>query len=148
MGNECWSTPLDIFKPLDDEFGFDLDVCAEVWNAKCEKFYTPQEDGLKQEWLGTCWMNPPYGKIIELWIRKAFFSSMLGATVVCLVPSRTETSWWHEYCLKGEIRYCRGRIWFTNRDGKKGRPRFASALVIFRPNQISHPTSKILRGLS
>ena len=128
-----WATPKAIFDPLNQEFGFTLDVCAESWNAKTYYYYTEPMDALKLRWSGVVWMNPPYGREIKYWIKKAYLSSLEGATVVCLVPSKTDTDWWHDYCLKGEIRFYRGRIHFIDRNGKSGRPRFASALVIFRP---------------
>ncbi|EZI38238.1 DNA N-6-adenine-methyltransferase family protein, partial [Acinetobacter baumannii 42057_6] len=68
---DVWSTPQDFFEKLDRVFNFDLDVCALPENAKCERYFTPEIDGLKQEWTGTCWMNPPYGKEIIDWVAKA-----------------------------------------------------------------------------
>ncbi|MDR8340050.1 adenine methyltransferase, partial [Acinetobacter baumannii] len=68
---DVWSTPQDFFEKLDRVFNFDLDVCALPENAKCERYFTPEIDGLKQEWSGTCWMNPPYGKEIIDWVAKA-----------------------------------------------------------------------------
>lgn len=131
--NNRWSTPQNLFDKLNQEFGFDLDACAEGWNHKCDKYFTPDIDGLAQEWSGTVWMNPPYGHEIKSWIRKAYKESLNGSTVVCLVPARTETAWFHDYCLKGEVRFVRGRIHFSDFEGKSGRPRFGSAIVIFRP---------------
>jgi len=128
-----WETPQNLFDELDREFGFDLDVCAKPWNAKCKRYLDPKINGLKQAWSGTCWMNPPFGREIKLWIRKAYEESQKGSTVVCLIPSRTETDWFHDYCIKAEKRYIRGRVWFRSEDGKRGRPRFASLIVIFRP---------------
>jgi phage N-6-adenine-methyltransferase len=128
-----WATPDEVFKPLNDEFNFETDLCALPWNAKCKKFFTPEMDGLKQRWRGVCWLNPPFGNQIGKWIQKAYEASLRGAIVVCLVPTRTETIWWHNYCLKGEIRFLRGRINFIDKQGRTGRPRFGSALVIFRP---------------
>lgn len=105
-----WETPLALFNALSDEFGgFDLDVCATSENAKCAAYFTKAEDGLAQEWHGKCWMNPPYGRAIGSWMRKAHES---GAFVVCLVPARTDTAWWHEYAMRGEIRFLRGRVRF------------------------------------
>jgi len=121
------ATPQDFFDALNDEFGFETDVCALPENAKCDKYYTPEQDGLAQEWKGVCWMNPPYGREIGKWMKKAYQSS--EATVVCLVPSRTDTRWWHEYAMKGEIRFIRGRLKFG--EAKNSAP-FPSALVIFR----------------
>jgi len=132
MNNE-WSTPQDLFDALNEEFGFSLDVCAQKWNHKCEKYYC--SDSLERPWWGTCWMNPPYGREIGAWVKKAYETSLSGGTVVCLVPSRTETAWWHDYCMNGTVRFIRGRVWFTSEDGKTGRPRFGSAIVIFRPNE-------------
>jgi len=89
-----WETPRDLFDKLNEEFNFELDVCATSENAKCKKYYSPEEDGLKEEWKGLCWMNPPYGREIGKWIKKAYESALAGATVVCLVPARTDTAWW------------------------------------------------------
>src|ERR1035437_4375802 len=107
-----WETPKAFFDALDAEFGFEIDVCATADNAKCDKFFTPEMDGLKQEWCGVCWMNPPYGREMPKWIEKAFTSAIAGATVVCLLPSRTDTKAWHRFCMKGEIRFIRGRLKF------------------------------------
>lgn len=128
--NSAWETPNWLFEELDREFHFDVDVCAVAENAKCSRYFTPEDDALTQEWKGTCWMNPPYGKGLDAWIRKAYKSAQKGATVVCLIPSRTDRDWWHDYCMRGEIRYIRGRIKFV---GAKDNAPFASAVVIFRP---------------
>ena len=131
---ERWSTPDNFFDEINREFDFDVDVCAEEWNAKCPNYYSPDDDGLSKQWTGTCWMNPPYGRGIERWIRQAYTAAHLnGATVVCLVPARTDAAWWHDYAIKGEIRFVRGRIHFTDPNGKTGRPKFGCAVVIFRP---------------
>lgn len=125
---DLWATPQDFFDRLNEEFGFELDVCAIAENAKCEKYYSPEIDGLKQEWEGVCWMNPPYGRSIGEWVKKAYQSSLAGAIVVCLIPARTDTRWWHDYCMKGEIRFVKGRLKFG--DSKNSAP-FPSAIVIF-----------------
>jgi phage N-6-adenine-methyltransferase len=127
---DLWATPQDLFDALNREFGFKTDVCALPSNAKCRRYFTPEMDGLKQRWRGVCWMNPPYGKVIGHWMRKAYESAQRGATVVCLVPARTDTAWWHDYATKGEIRFLRGRLKFG--DSKSCAP-FPSAVVIFRP---------------
>src|SRR5690242_11748450 len=85
-----WATPQDFFERLNDEFHFDIDVCANDENAKCAQYYTEIENGLLQKWKGTVWMNPPYGREIAEWIKKAYESSQEGATVVCLIPARTD----------------------------------------------------------
>lgn len=93
-----WSTPLNVFNKLDDEFCFDLDPCSDGSNAKCEKYFTIEEDGLVQDWSeNTVFMNPPYGREIKRWVKKAYEESLKGAVVVCLIPARTDTSYWHEY---------------------------------------------------
>lgn len=123
-------TPQSFFDNLNHEFPFDLDVCAIPENAKCAEYFTPECDGLSCKWEGICWMNPPYGRAIGKWIRKAYESSTEGATVVCLLPARTDTAWWHDYCTKGEIRFIRGRLKFG---GLSNSAPFPSAVVIFRP---------------
>lgn len=125
---DIWATPQSFFDKLNEEFNFELDVCANVHNAKCDRYFTEETDGLKQDWKGVCWMNPPYGRVIGDWIKKAYESSLNGATVVCLLPARTDTQWWHEYCMKGEIRLIKGRLKFG--DSKNSAP-FPSAIVIF-----------------
>lgn len=128
--NTCeWETPVDFFGKLDSEFGFDLDVCATPENAKCARYYTKEDDGLEKEWTGVCWMNPPYGREIGEWMKKAYASAQSGATVVCLVPARTDTGWWHDYAMRGEVRFVRGRLKFN---GLNCNAPFPSAVVIFR----------------
>ena len=125
-----WETPWRLFDDLDKEFGFDLDVCATEDNAKCKSYFTKEQNGLTQEWRGTCWMNPPYGRSIGKWMQKASESAEKGfSTVVCLVPAMTDTAWWHDYAMKGEIRFNRGRVRF---EGAKENAPFPSAVVIFR----------------
>ena len=127
-----WETPDDLFQALDAEFHFTLDVCATKDNAKCPRFFTPKDDGLTQSWANeVCWMNPPYGREIAAWMRKALAESKRGATVVCLVPSRTDTTWWHDCAMKAtERRFIRGRIRFV---GAAHSAPFPSALVVFQP---------------
>jgi hypothetical protein len=127
---DLWFTPQSFFNKYNEIYKFELDVCAIPENTKCEKYFTPEIDGLKQEWNGICWMNPPYGRTIKHWVKKAYESSVNGATVVCLLPARTDTSWWHDYCIKGQIEFIRGRLKFG--DSKNSAP-FPSAVVIFTP---------------
>jgi phage N-6-adenine-methyltransferase len=101
-----WATPQSFFDACNRIFSFTLDVCATAENAKCERFYTEADDGLAQEWVGTCWMNPPYGRTIGKWMRKAWESAQKGATVVCLVPARVDTKWWHDYAARGQVTFC------------------------------------------
>ena len=127
---DTWGTPADLFAELDAEFHFETDVCALPSNAKCERYFTPEEDGLAQDWTGVCWMNPPYGRSIGQWVRKAFEAGRGGATVVCLLPSRTDTAWWHDYCMRGDIRFLRGRLKFERGECSDSAP-FPSAIVVF-----------------
>lgn len=125
-----WETPQDLFDELDAEFHFDLDVCALPENAKCPDYYTPEQDGLSQSWDGTCWCNPPYGRQIGKWVRKGLLSSFDGATVVMLLPARTDTRWFHDYILnRAEVRFLRGRLKFGG--GENCAP-FPSMIVVFR----------------
>ncbi len=128
---DLWATPQDLFDKLNAEFAFDLDVCATPENAKVIRYFTKEQDGLAQPWSGRCWMNPPYGREIGRWMHKAYCAALFGdATVVCLVPARTDTAWWHDYAIKGEVRFLRGRLKFG---GHKNSAPFPSAIVIFRP---------------
>jgi phage N-6-adenine-methyltransferase len=98
---EEWPTPKDFFLKLNEEFHFTLDPCATVKNAKCDRFFTKADNGLIQDWgSDRVFMNPPYGSVIGDWMAKAYHSSLAGATVVCLVPARTDTAWWHDYAMK------------------------------------------------
>jgi phage N-6-adenine-methyltransferase len=127
---DMWATPQATFDALSAEFGpFDLDVCATNENAKCPCYFTPEDDGLSKRWLGRCWMNPPYGRQIGAWMRKAYEEGLQrGVIVVCLIPARTDTAWWHDYAMKGYVRFLRGRLKFGN--AKSSAP-FPSAVVVF-----------------
>lgn len=128
-----WATPQDFFDKLNAEFHFDLDVCADEINHKCDKYYTKEQDGLQMPWKGIVWCNPPYGREIGKWVRKALFASVGGATVVMLIPARTDTKWFHDYIYKRdnvEIRFVRGRLKFGN--SKNSAP-FPSMVVVFNP---------------
>lgn len=126
-----WGTPSEFYAGLHHEFGFELDVAASATNAKCERYFSIEEDGLLQPWAPSiCWMNPPYGRGITAWVEKAHRESTLGALVVGLLPARTDTAWWHNYVLgKAEIRYVRGRLQFY---GGRDAP-FPSAVAIWWP---------------
>lgn len=137
---DLWETPQDFFDELDREFHFDLDVCATAENCKCSKFFSKADDGLTKEWKGICWMNPPYGREIGKWVKKAYESSLSGATVVCLIPARTDTKWFHDYCIYGEIRFIRGRLKFGKSNNSAP---FPSAVVIFRGCDISKSAKRV-----
>lgn len=126
-----WATPMEFFKELDKEFHFTLDPCSTHENAKCEKHYTKEDDGLKQEWGGQIvFCNPPYGRELPKWVKKCYDESKKGALVVMLIPARTDTRWFWDFIYnKAEIRFIKGRLKFG--DGKQSAP-FPSMIVIFR----------------
>ena len=124
-----YATPQSFFDELNKEFGLTLDPCATPENAKCSKYFTREQDGLKQNWEGhTVFCNPPYGREIKDWVKKCYEESA-NAKVVMLVPARTDTKWFHDYIYhKAEIRFLRGRLKFG--DCKNSAP-FPSMVVIF-----------------
>ena len=127
-----WATPQTFFDALDAEFQFTLDPCASVENAKCKKFYTVADNGLAQDWSGeTVFCNPPYGRAIYDWGFKCWRESRKpSTTVVMLIPSRTDTRYFHEFIYKKarEIRFIRGRLRFGN--GTNPAP-FPSMVIVF-----------------
>lgn len=114
-----WQTPDDVYVALCKEFAFDFDPCPP----------NPQFDGLACEWGASNFVNPPYGREIGHWLAKGFREWQKGKTVVFLVPSRTDTRWWHDYCMKAtEIRFIKGRLKFK---GAINSAPFPSAIVVF-----------------
>ena len=126
-----WETPDDLFEELDKEFHFTLDPCATLENAKCAVFYSKETNGLLQDWRQRVFCNPPFGKNVGQWVEHAYWNVALGYAdvVVCLLPARTDTKWFHDYCLKGEVRFIRGRLRFK---GAKNPAPFPSIVVVFR----------------
>lgn len=140
-GSQEWETPQALFDALNAEFDFDVDVCATPANAKCEMFWTKEHNALAQWWDPTrgtwhrvYWMNPPYGRALPKWLKKAHETREAGGTVVALVPSRTGTRWWSQYCADAEVRHIVGRLTFQGADRQCP---FYSSVVVFR---------RILRG--
>lgn len=128
-----WGTPRDFFDRLDREFGFTLDAAANEHNAKCERYFTAEDNALQQRWTGTVWLNPPYGREVGEWVRKAYEESQQLATVVVLIPARTDTQYWHDYVMQAaEIRLVKGRLRF---EGAENSAPFPSAVIVFRPGQ-------------
>ena len=127
-----WETPQYLFDKLNEEFSFDLDVCATKENAKCEKYYTKEDNAWIKEWGERNWMNPPYGRDIGVWVRKAFMNAKKNKKLtVALLPARTDTKWFHDYIYQKpnvEIRFLKGRLKFGN--SKNSAP-FPSMIVIF-----------------
>lgn len=139
-----WETPPAVFAQLHRRFQFTLDPCATVENHKCEKYFTKADDGLSKSWANErVFMNPPYGREIGHWIQKAYQET--EAQVVCLIPARTDTKYWHEFCMKAnEIWFIEGRLKFGN--GCQPAP-FPSSVVVFnvgRSNNRLHLTAGML----
>lgn len=121
--SEDWETPQHLFDELNKKWNFTLDVCASKENAKCDKYFTIKENGLLKSWEGNvCWMNPPYGREIIKWIRKAYYEWDVNyCTIIALLPVRTCTKWFHEYVYgKANIEFIKGRLKFS--DAKENAP--------------------------
>jgi site-specific DNA-methyltransferase (adenine-specific) len=136
-----WETPAALFEILDKEFHFQVDAAATKENAKLSVYFEDLDAVptletnwyLKDAWE-RFWLNPPYSKI-GAFMKKAYEESLKGAVVVCLIPSRTDTAYWHDYCMKAhEIRFIRGRLKFG--DGKGSAP-FPSCIVIFKNKSVT-----------
>jgi len=140
--DQTWETPQDLFDKLNSVFNFETDVCAVPETAKCNTYFTPEIDGLKQEWKGVCWMNPPYGREQVKWIEKA---SKENATTVCLIPARPDTKVWHETIFKKAKAVCfiKGRLKFG---GSKDSAPFPSALIVFG-DKLTEDQEKLLKSL-
>ena len=114
---DLWATPQAFFDRLHRVFRFETDVCALPENAKCGRFFSPDMDGLKQEWQGVCWMNPPYGKHTPLWMEK-MHNHRNG---IALVFARTDCKWFHDYVAKADaILFLKGRVRFVDGFGVSG----------------------------
>jgi site-specific DNA-methyltransferase (adenine-specific) len=131
-GNEVWATPQEFFERLDEEFHFTLNPCALPENAKCRLYFTPQYDGLIQDWSShTVFCNPPYGRKIALWVEKCYLGSRKKNTkVVLLIPARTDTAYFHRFIYKiaKAIRFVKGRLKFGNAENSAP---FPSMVVVF-----------------
>lgn len=126
-----WRTPKAIFEMLNKEFNFDVDICATKDNALCAEYVTPEMDAFTVDWSKwkSIYCNPPYGRAIGDWVKRADDAAKNGSTVVMLIPSRTDTRWFHDYCLKYEIRFLCNRL---NFDDSKGRAPFPSMVVVMQ----------------
>lgn len=135
--DQRWATPQWLFNRFDEVFDFKLDPCCVPETAKCKTFFTPVENGLNQNWasVGNAFVNPPFSRELPLWIRKSYEESLKGIIVALLIPARTDTKAWHEFCFKGKILFIKGRITFEDQRKnvkKHNNPAFfPSALVIF-----------------
>ena len=149
MANDEWQTPTELFGKLNDEFDFDLDVCAYYKNTKCDLYLNKEIDSLYVDWRKqmnfsfVCWMNPPYSRgNIDKFVKKAYEESQKGCTVVGLLPLRS-ASWFHKYVMKAhEIRFLTRRVKFIDPEtGKqtKGSPNFDSIIVVWKPGHVDTP---------
>lgn len=134
-----WTTPKKLFNQINEEFHFECDLAASKDNALCSKFFSQEDDGLSKEWNGVCWLNPPYGdkssKMVD-WIKKAYHDSQKNPnlTVVMLIPARTNTKWFHDYCMKAaELKFICGRPKFG--DSTHGLPQPLILVVFKKSNQ-------------
>lgn len=141
-----WETPQNLFDKLNKEYNFTLDPCCTDDNHKCEKYYTLKDDGLSKDWSGeTVFVNPPYGRSIGKWVKKCYEEHNKGITIVMLIPSRTDTTWFHSYIYEKptvKVDYLKGRLKFVNRLFPTWNPEsnyklspapFPSMVVIFNP---------------
>ena len=138
-----WSTPINFFNELNNEFYFTLDPCANDKNHKCKKYFTKEKNGLVQDWNNeVVFCNPPYGRELPFWVKKCYEEHIKNnITIVMLIPARTDTRYFHEYIYnKSEIRFIKGRLKFN--DGKQGAP-FPSMVVIYRKQQNNKEQMKI-----
>jgi len=142
-----WPTPSILFDRLDAEFKFDLDLAASKENTKCINFYSKDDDSLKMKWDGVCWLNPPYGNRkykISSWVQRAYEETVANSklVVVMLIPARTNTQWFHKYCMKAsEIRFIIGRPKFG--DAKYGLPQ-PLLIVVFKQSSVIKFSSFVL----
>lgn len=154
--NMNWCTPQKFFEELDKEFYFVLDVAATDKSTKCEKYFTPEDDGLSQSWNfgGSVFCNPPYGREIGKWVKKAYEESLKEKNpIVLLIPARTDTKWFHDYIYnKAEIRFIKGRLKFEDEDGNSSDSApFPSMIVIYNRKEIikgKTPSEKRIKFLS
>lgn len=148
--NPIQRTPDALFRKLNDEFDFTLDAAASHANAKCEWYFTVEDDALGKDWgLARVWLNPPFGKGLREWVRKAWEASRAGALVVMLVPSATDMDWWHEYVLEAdEIRFIHGRMSFGSEDLTRSNYVFPTSVVVFRPRLTGERASLLLGDIT
>lgn len=134
-----WETPPHLFRSLDQVYTFTLDPCATPENAKCPTYFTAEDNGLSKPWSGRVFMNPPYGYSIGKWIKKAYEEVMSGRcdVVVALLPAKTETAWFHDHCVKGQITFLRLRVRFS---GSPANAPFPSMIVVFTRPFLARPS--------
>lgn len=139
--DDTWATPKDFYNKLNTEFNFGLDAAALSSSTLVpDNWYGPDHTEPARRDAFTCswsvdaegksiWLNPPYGRTIGDWLNKANTEALRGGVIVCLVPARTDTNWWHNYCIQHEVRFIRGRLKFGN---QKNSAPFPSAVVVIK----------------
>ena len=144
-----WTTPDDLFQTLHAEFRFDLDPCADDMNYKCDTYITKEENGLLQDWGGyRVFCNPPYGKEVAKWVKKAHDEVLYGNCLIAvlLLASWTDTRYFHQYILNDayEIRFVKGRLKFG---GAKQSTQFGSMIVIFKKEVVCDESKTDLQNV-
>jgi len=140
--SEVWRTPDALYRALDQEFDFTIDAAADESNAKCDEFFDRESDALAQTFGpgARVFCNPPYGRVLELWVKRAMIGAQEHGELWCMVlPARTGNRWFHRYCLPhAEVRFIQGRLNFAkgNVTAKRFRAPFDSMVVVFRPYRI------------
>ncbi len=139
--SDLWGTPPNLFRMLDQVYEFKLDAAASDASAFCDTYFTLQSDGLSRDWFPyrRVWLNPPYGRSIAQWMRKDYQEAQKGCLVICLVPARVDTKWWHDWVEnKGQVTFLKGRLRYvrhTDENGaRSGSAPFPSALVKYEPD--------------
>lgn len=136
-----WNTPTNLFQTLHKRYNFNFDLAANADNTKCECFFSEADDALSKEWVGSCWLNPPYGgsgkNKLSVWVKKAYEQGLKNScSVVMLIPARTNTMWWHKYCMKAkEVLLIKGRPKFG--EARYGLPQ--PLAIIFFNGKVEEP---------
>ena len=140
--DDGWRTPPDLFRALDQEFHFELDAAATWANALCRRYWTKKDDALTKPWDGPTYCNPPYGREIAGFVKKAVEEAARGEMVVMLLPARTDTRWWHDYVMQAaEIRLIKGRLQFL---GAPSSAPFPSVVAVFSPEAGVAPRMRVM----
>jgi len=129
-----WETPPEVFEQLNEEFNFTLDAAAETETTLCDYYFTEDDDALYQDWNNqVVFCNPPYSKLKEF-AHKANEEAKKGATVVMLVPARTDTRAFHDSLAGGEVRFIKGRLKFQQNGQKNDPAPFPSMVCVMGPD--------------
>lgn len=141
--NDDWETPNTLFNSIDRQYHFVADLAASPKNAKCKQFFAKSDNALLQDWSqysGSKWLNPPYGRQIGKWVKKAYESSKENSDpIVMLLPARTDTRYWHDYIFgKASVEFIKGRIKFEHDGASIGTAPFPSAIIVYNSKSGCH----------